>query len=82
MEEKNGEQCQQCSTEQEKKSSQCNFKKGYYLQVSTSEEHRKSHAREKNGFPMSNIEEKEMVVDLSMEEKGKFGNLVFKIIEF
>ena len=36
---------------------------------------------EKNGFPMSNIEEKEMVVDLSMEEKGKFGNLVFKIIE-
>ena len=36
----------------------------------------------KNGFPMSNIEEKEMVVDLAMEEKGKFGNLVFKIIEF
>ena len=36
----------------------------------------------KNGFPMSNIEEKEMVVDLAMEEKGNFGNLVFKIIEF
>ena len=35
----------------------------------------------KNGFLMSNIEEKEMVVDLAMEEKGKFGNLVFKIIE-
>ena len=35
----------------------------------------------RNGFPMSNIEEKNMVVDLAMEEKGKFDNLVFKILE-
>ena len=54
MEEKNGEQCQQCSIEQEKKASQCNFEKGYYIQVSTSKEHRKSHAREKKWF--SNIQ--------------------------
>ena len=32
----------------------------------------------KNGFLMSNIEEKEMVVDLAMEEKGRFGNLVLR----
>ena len=57
-------------------------KKGIIFKCLQREEHRKSHAGEKNGFLMSNIEEKEMVVDLSMEEKGKFGNLVFKIIEF
>jgi len=56
--------------------------KGYYLRNSTRQEPRKNETRGNKGLSqLSYVKEKEMVVDLGLEEEEKFGNLVFDIIE-